>query len=158
MAAAAPIDVARLRLRRVTDTDLDDLFVLQADPIAAAMAMSPVRERPAFDAHWATVLADLTAAAFVIEVDGAVVGDIGCWLAEEQREIGYRIARVWWGRGVATAAVARLLAEIRERPLFARTTDVNTASQRVLERNGFVRTDEETAPDGVREWRYRLDR
>jgi len=153
-----PIDVARLSIRRVAPADLDAMFGLQTDPVAAAMAMSPVRDRSAFDAHWAMVLATPTAVTFVIEYDGTIVGDIGSWLADGQREIGYRIARDWWGRGLATAAVARLLAELPERPLFARTIEGNGGSQRVLERSGFVMTGSETAPDGVREWHYRLDR
>ncbi len=43
-----PIDVARLSIRRVTPADLDAMFGLQTDPVAAAMAMSPVRDRSAF--------------------------------------------------------------------------------------------------------------
>jgi hypothetical protein len=62
----------------------------------------------AFDAHWRRVLAD----------DSAV--NIGCWEQDGQRLVGYWVGRKFWGRALATAALAELAAEISERPRAAR--------------------------------------
>lgn len=62
-------------------------------------------------------------------------------IADGRASIGYRVAEVHAGLGIATAAVARLLAMAPvwgiER-VFATTSVVNVGSARVLERCGFV--------------------
>lgn len=55
--------------------------------------------------------------------------------------IGYVIASIYWGQGVARAALGLLLAELRERfpnrEVLASVDIRNSASIKVLERNGF---------------------
>ena len=69
----------------------------------------------------------------------------GAGLFEAHRaEIGYWIARPYWGQGLATAAVRALVQHVWEnRPellrLDARVFAGNVASARVLEKNGFAR-------------------
>ena len=68
-------------------------------------------------------------------------------------EIGYGIAASRRGHGHATDAVASVLDTIRHdarvRLVTAETTTINTASQRVLVKNGFVRIgDREDRDDG----------
>lgn len=152
------IDASRLHLRLLAPADLAFVFELQSDPVSAAMAAIPVRDRAAFDAHWATLLDDASNRAWIVDYDGKPVGDLQSWLDGDHREIGYRVARAWWGRGVASGAVRLLLTVLPDRPLYARTAAGNGGSQRVLDRCGFVKTSEATAPDGVREWLYQLDR
>ena len=53
-------------------------------------------------------------------------------------QVTYWIRKDWWGRGVATAAVAALVDEVTVRPIFGRVAEDNLGSVRVLERNGFV--------------------
>jgi len=64
--------------------------------------------------------------------------------AEGRIEIGYGIAESRQRRGHATRAIALMLQEIARDPLVkivtAETAVANIASQRVLERNGFVQT------------------
>ncbi len=59
-------------------------------------------------------------------------------------ELGFRLVRRAWGRGLATeaahAAVDHASAVLGARTLVATTMAVNTGSCRVLERVGFVRT------------------
>ncbi|NIJ47622.1 GNAT family N-acetyltransferase [Rhizomicrobium electricum] len=59
-------------------------------------------------------------------------------------EIGYGIAASRWGRGHATGALALALKEIARDPqirkVTAETATANLASQRVLQKNGFVQT------------------
>jgi RimJ/RimL family protein N-acetyltransferase len=76
---------------------------------------------------------------------GLVVGGAGFHGepdAEGIVEIGYGIAPEWQGQGIATTAVERLIAIARAagaRRLVAGTDPDNVPSQRVLEKNGFVR-------------------
>lgn len=140
-------DAAVVLLREVRPDDLPVLYAHQADKGAAAMADFPSRDRAAFDAHWAKVLANPANLARVIEVDGVVAGNVGIWDGDGGREIGYWIGREHWGRGVATAAVGLALALEPTRPLHAHVATHNLGSLRVLERNGFVEV--ARAEDGV---------
>ena len=99
-------------LRDVRPSDLDAFFEHQSDPEAAAMAVFPPRDREAFDAHWQRLLADHSLVTQTIVADGAVAGNIGCWTQDGLRLVGYWIGRDFWGRGVATTALAELAAEI----------------------------------------------
>jgi RimJ/RimL family protein N-acetyltransferase len=67
----------------------------------------------------------------------ATGGNIGCWEQDGQRLVGYWLGREFWGRGLATAALAELAAEISERPLHAWVVSSNVGSIRVLEKCGF---------------------
>jgi RimJ/RimL family protein N-acetyltransferase len=128
----------QVRLRPVVDADLDALYRFQLDEEAVAMADFPSRDRPAFEQHWQRVLADPDCVTFAIEADAALVGSIGCWTQAQHREIGYWIDRAHWGRGIATAAVRELVAELSDRPLYAYVAAHNVGSIRVLENCAFV--------------------
>ncbi len=151
---AAPPEV---RLRLVEDDDLPIFLAHQDDPIAAAMAAFPTRGPAEFFAHWATIRSDPTLYTRSILADGELVGDIVSWHDHGQREVGYWIARAWWGRGVATAALRLLLEEIPERPVVAHVALENIGSRRVLEHCGFVVVGEAVADDGVPERILRLE-
>ena len=145
-------------LRPVEPDDLPVLFEHQADPVAATMAAYPSKDRASFDEHWAKILRDEAAVARAVEVDGVVVGNIGSWEQDGQREVGYWIDRAHWGRGIATAALAALVDELPGRPLHAHVVTTNVGSIRVLEKCGFRPVGGPTvAADGVVELRYRLD-
>jgi RimJ/RimL family protein N-acetyltransferase len=103
------------------------------------MAAMPVRDLAAFEAHTRKVLADPAAWLYAVEVDARVVGSMMSWDAEGHREIGYVVAREYWGRGIATAALEQYLEIEPVRPLYAYVAAPNLASQRVLEKNGFAR-------------------
>jgi RimJ/RimL family protein N-acetyltransferase len=145
-----------IRLRAVEDADLPIFLAHQDDPVAAAMASFPTRDRDSFFQHWAEIRADPTIVTRTILADGVVVGDIVSWLEGGQREVGYWVGRTSWGRGYATAALRLLLEEIGERPLFAHVALDNTGSRRVLEHCGFTCVGEAEADDGVQEWIFRL--
>lgn len=148
-------------LRDVREEDLEPLYQQQADPESVRMAAMPAREREDSYAHWRKSLADETAYARAIDIEGECVGHVVSFMREGQaeREVGYWIARSHWGRGIATAALAAFLQEERRRPLIAGVAVHNPGSRRVLEKCGFALTETETNPkgDGVDEWRFRLD-
>lgn len=115
------------------------------------MALVRPRDRETFDAHWARVLSNPACVARVIvDDDDRVLGGISSFVEEGTRYVGYWIGKEHWGRGVASAAVAMLLDEVRERPIHARVARTNVASIRALERNGFVVTAYEHAPETER--------
>jgi RimJ/RimL family protein N-acetyltransferase len=89
------------------------------------------------DVRWRTLQ-------LVERATGLVIGAIGCHAAPEKGvvEIGYGIATEARGRGLATEALAALVAFLEAQPevrmLRAATDADNVPSQRVLERCGFV--------------------
>ena len=136
-------------LRAVAVADLEVLFEQQSDAAANEMAGFPARERDAFMAHWARIMADTTGEIRVIDVGGAIAGNIVAFEHDGRREVGYWLGRAWWGRGIATRALRRFLDDVEHtRPIHAGVVEHNLASIRVLERAGFVelgRHDDEIA-------------
>jgi len=146
-------------LRDVVETDLPIFYEQQLDPTSTRMAAFPPREEwSVFLAHWKTkVLADPANCAQTIVWNGRVAGYIASWSQEERRLIAYWIGREYWGRGIATAALAEFLGYERARPLHAFVAAHNVGSIRVLEKCGFVRIDgATTGPGEVDECLYRL--
>jgi len=93
--------------------------------------------RDAFERRWSRLRADESLRTRAILVDNEVVGTIGSWGDPGEREVTYWIGRSYWGKGIATAALAAFLTVERTRPLHARVAYDNVASRRVLEKCGF---------------------
>ena len=94
---------------------------------------------------------------------GAVIGDAGLWPLEDRGpevELGYTLARGWWGHGLATeaaeAVVAAAFAQLRLRELLAVVDAGNPPSARVLAKLGMARVGPRTAY-GRPHWLYRPD-
>ena len=136
-------------LRDVVEADLPVFYDYERDPEASAMAAFPSRSRDAFMAHWARTLANDSALTWTIVCDGEVAGNIGCWEDDGRRLIGYWIGREFWGRGLATQALAELLDVVDARPLHAYVVKSNVASIRVLDKCGFVKVGEHAGDDGI---------
>ena len=130
-------------LRDVVESDLPTFFEHQQDPEATAMADFPARDREAFDAHWARILADDTLTKKTIVVEGQVAGNAVSWRQDGRRLVGYWLGKEFWGKGLATRALAELVDELGTRPIHAYVAKTNIGSIRVLEKCGFVRTDED---------------
>ncbi|MNW52342.1 hypothetical protein D3C74_298580 [compost metagenome] len=136
----------KVSLRTLREDDLPTLFEIQLDARAqhlAAFTDATAGDRDAYLAKFRRILADAAIVSRVVEVDGVVVGSAAVFPIEGDTEVTYWIQRDWWGRGVASAALAALLAEVPARPLQARVAEDNLGSLRVLERNGFVRVGSE---------------
>jgi RimJ/RimL family protein N-acetyltransferase len=84
--------------------------------------------------------------AFAIIVGGEAAGGIGFMLQQDvdraSAEIGYWLGEPFWGRGIATEALAALTKYVVETHAVTRVFAVpfahNTASCRVLEKAGYV--------------------
>jgi RimJ/RimL family protein N-acetyltransferase len=152
----------RVVLREVVESDLPIFFEHQRDSEAARMAAFPSRAHAAFMTHWAKLRREPSNIIRTIVCDGQVVGNIGSWIAEKRRLIGYWIGREFWGRGVATAAAAAFIAEVKDRPLHAFVARHNVGSIRVLEKCEFIPSPEHdpsvAGEDGVHEVLYVLPR
>jgi RimJ/RimL family protein N-acetyltransferase len=145
-------------LREVEPQDISIFFEQQDDPVASALAAVPSRDRAAHNLQWAKILADDSVLARTIVEDGRVVGNIGSWVADGERHIGYWIGRPYWRRGYATRALADLVAEVPERPLHARVAEHNVGSIRVLAKCGFsIVGEEQHDGDPVKEIVMQLD-
>ena len=101
-----------------------------------------------------------------IWTSGQYVGDVWCYAmdpaGDPQAMVSYCVfEQAMWGRGVAAEALRLFLAEIRARfgleRVGAFTFMKNTASTRVLEKNGF-RLMESFTEDGVESGYYFLDK
>jgi len=141
-----PVDVQAgrgetVRLRPTTPADLPALFEIQSDPESNLMAGTKPRPREVFFAVWERHFTDPSINSRVIEIDGRhggeIVGGVSCFQADGQDCVGYWIARAYWGRGVASNAVALFLGEELRRPLHATAARTNAPSQRILEKCGF---------------------
>jgi RimJ/RimL family protein N-acetyltransferase len=122
------------------------------------MAAFPSRDRAAHDVHWTKILADDSLIARTIVEDGQIVGNVGSWAADGERDVGYWIGRAYSGRGYASRALADLVAEVLERPLHARVAEHNVAGIRVLAKCGFSIVGEaQRDGDPVKEIVMRLD-
>lgn len=129
-------------LRDVEPADLDTMFEWQSDPESCAQSFVKPRSRPAFDEVWRKLFANLAdptagARAKLILTDNTPCGSIGSFIAEGQLCVGYQVARPFWKQGIATRALATFLNCVPNRPLHARAAARNTASIKVLLKNGF---------------------
>ncbi|MEU0006099.1 GNAT family N-acetyltransferase [Streptomyces sp. NPDC006314] len=128
-----------ITLRAVQDGDLPVFFRQMTDPEAVRMAAfgpEDPDDREAFAAHWQR-LRNSSDVLRTVLADGDVAGNAAVYGVTGEREVTYWIDRAYWGRGVATAALRALLAEVPERPLYARAAADNAASLRVLAKCGF---------------------
>lgn len=138
-------------LRDVTESDLLILYKQQLDPEAAAMAAFPSRNKEAFYAHSAKIMADESLIFKAILFDGQLAGSIFSWEMDGNWEVGYWLGKEFWGKGIATQALADYVKTVTTRPLFAHVAKHNIGSRRVLEKCGFtvIGEDSYTNPAGV---------
>ena len=102
------------------------------------MALFPARDREAFDAHWKRILRDDSLVKRTIVDEGRVAGNVLSWEQDGRRLLGYWVGKEFWGRGLATRALAEFVQEVSTRPLYAWVATTNLGSIRVLEKCGFV--------------------
>ena len=144
-AVQAPLP-GTVQLRDVTEADLPIFFEQQLDATANYMAAFTAKDptdREAFMAHWARVLGDMGILIKTILFEGQVAGYVSThgWFGE--LEVTYWLGKDYWGRGLATQALASFLQVQKSRPLAGRAAKDNVASIRVLQKCGFVLTGED---------------
>jgi ribosomal-protein-alanine N-acetyltransferase len=146
------LDAGAVRLRAITRDDADDYFAVVSDPaviattsMEAALDVGEVRD--AIE-RWGSSFAAGTSIRWAIAdpESGHLIGTCGFNsfdVRAARAEIGYEVARAWWGRGVATAAAGAVCAfgfdALRLHRIEATVMAGNAASARVLEKLGFRR-------------------
>ncbi|MGW2212012.1 GNAT family N-acetyltransferase [Streptomyces sp. NPDC001781] len=136
-------ETAEVRLRGVTEDDLEIFLAFEHDPEAVRRSRFTPRPRDAFLTHWRTrILPDPDCLVRTVTVDGEVAGNVVSWTQDGRRFVGYWLGRPYWRRGTGTRALGLFLAEEPVRPLYADPFAGNTASVALLEKHGFVRVGE----------------
>ena len=93
--------------------------------------------------HWEGILKNKSIVARIIIYKEKIAGHIICWKeGKYEQQVGYWIGKQFWGRGIASSALAEFLLQMKTRPLYAYVANHNPTSKRVLEKNGFVLLDE----------------
>lgn len=135
-------------LRDVIEADLPIFYEQQLDPDATQMAAFPSRDRDAFMAHWANkVMGNNNVKVKTVLFEGQVAGNIVSWEQSGEWDVGYWIGKKFWGKGIATKALAEFLGYVKTRPLYAHVAKHNTASLRVLQKCGFTISGEDKFSD-----------
>ena len=143
---SAKIDIRDIQLREVEESDLPIFYKQQLDPTAnymAAFTRQNPADRDAFNQHWSKILEDESIPIKTILFKDQVAGSVLSYVQFGDREVSYWLGREYWGKGIATRALALYLGEVSQRPIFARAAKDNIRSIRVLEKCGFTLSGQE---------------
>jgi RimJ/RimL family protein N-acetyltransferase len=124
-------------LRPVSDADLPLFLEWHHDAESVRLAAVAPRAGEQFHEHWARNRADPSVLLRAILADGEVAGYVSSWDADGDWVVGYWLGPPFWGRGIASHALARFLEVEPRRPLHATVAEHNAASRRVLAKAGF---------------------
>ncbi|MCQ8877476.1 GNAT family N-acetyltransferase [Pseudoalteromonas shioyasakiensis] len=97
------------------------------------------------DARWWVETGSKAGGIFAIEKDGLFIGCVSAIAGEleycKSAEVGYWLAKEYWGQGIVTAALALLIAQVQATTdivrLHAVVFEGNTGSSKVLLKSGF---------------------
>ena len=143
-----PLHGDRLHLRPFAETDLEEAHRVYGDPVVmrhvgeggATTREESARMLAEYRRHQAE-----HGFAFWAVIDrptGTLIGDAGLEVTPGGVELGYTLARAWWGQGLATEAarlcVAAAFGPLELPRLLAVADARNAASARVLARLGFA--------------------
>ena len=145
--------------------DLNSFFQFQLDEeanrLAAFTAKDPT-DKTAYIEKYSKFLFDPTIHMRTIKLDDVIIGSIAKFVLENEAGITYWIDKKFWGQGIATAALNEFLKIEKSRPIYGGTAFDNVGSQKVLEKNGFVKvgTDKGFAnarQEEIEEYIYKLE-
>lgn len=138
------------KLRKWQSGDIDDL-VKYANNYNIAKFLTDQFPHPYTEEdgrnYLMSISEDEPAKVLAIEIDGKAAGSIGIFPQSDihckNAEMGYWLAEEYWGRGIMTEVIKEMVKygfqtfDITR--IFARPFGINKASQRVLEKAGFVK-------------------
>jgi len=140
----------RLILRRIRPSDTDDIFAYSRDPeVSKYLLWSPHPDKAYTKSYFSIVDKKYKSSEFYdwgIEYCGRMIGTCGftCFdIYNNKGEVGFVLNREFWGAGIATEALERIIEfgfrELRLHRLEARVMVGNSASRAVLEKCGFMK-------------------
>jgi len=139
-------NIMKISIRPSIVPDLEVFYQNQIDPKAKHMAAFTPKDpsdRNAYITKWIRLMINTTVHMQSILVENKVVGCVVKFLLAGKPEITYAIDKTYWGKGVTTEGVKQFLKIETTRPIYARVAFDNIASQRVLEKSNFIKTDTE---------------
>ena len=143
-------ETKRLFLKKITKECVDDVWEYRSDPaVSRYLLWSPDKDK----LHTETYLQYLQELydkgkfydfGIFLKENGKMIGTVGFTtidLHKNEASVGYVLNSKYWGQGIATEALERIIefgfSELEFDSLFARLMEENTASKRVLEKCGF---------------------
>lgn len=146
------IETERLILKRITNDDVNEVFELRSNPETMRYIPRPL-VKTTEDAleHIAMIEEKIVANTGInwgisLKGDHKVLGIIGYYRLQPENyraEIGYMLLPEFHGKGIITEAVKRLISygfnELKLHSIEAVIDPENSASERVLEKCGFVK-------------------
>lgn len=143
------IDTARLTLRPFTADDLDEFALIGSDPeVMRYIADGKPQSREQTAARLSAIIEHRSRHGFglwaaVHKSSGELAGFCGLQFLDQtsEVEVGYRLAKRFWGVGLATEGAATSLRygfdHLALERIVAVVHPLNAASSRVLEKNGL---------------------
>lgn len=142
------LETERLVLRKLEMDDLEDIFEYARDPEVAKyttwMAHTTPNDTSAFLNYVLDLYRNGEVAPWGVLHERKLVGTCGFvgWDLDHSRaEIGYALSRKYWGRGLMTEAVVRIISfgfrTMQLNRIQARCEAANVASVRVMEKAGM---------------------
>lgn len=131
-----------IELKPTEISDLETLFQFQTDKeggYLAAFMPKDAFDKSAYLEKYTKLLSNPSVNNQTIRIDNTIVGSIAKFEIEGDAEITYWIDRKFWAKGIATKALTAFLAIETIRPIYGRVAFDNIASQKVLEKCGFVK-------------------
>jgi len=141
--ASDEIRTERLVLRRATMDDVAAMHRIMSNPVAMRYWSTPPHAELAETERWVASMVEDDPVArddFMVVCDGRLIGKFGAWRLPE---FGFLLDPAFWGRGLASEALAAFVERRRALGSTELTADVdprNAASIRLLERAGFTET------------------
>lgn len=142
------IETKRLKLKLLTENDLDDLVQLNLDPEVRAFFPDRIQNREQTKKRMLELIGNYTKhhlPQFIMleKESNAFLGRCGFSLTEEnEEEVGYLIHKKYWGKGYATEALNALInwanKNINRQYIIAFSPTAHIASQRVMEKCDMI--------------------
>jgi ribosomal-protein-alanine N-acetyltransferase len=145
------LETARLRLRRLTYDDAEDMFAYASDPEVTRYLMwlpsRSIEESLEFIMTAVERYRNRQPAPWGMELktEGRIIGTcdyIHWWPAHERAEIGYALSRQYWGQGLMTEAVREIIDygfRVKGINRIQAMCEIpNIGSARVMEKSGMI--------------------
>jgi len=133
-----------MKLRKFTIQDASRVANLVGDELVSRWTSNipfPYTKQDAIE--WITSTSkDSDRHPYAVEIDGEVVACVSFWPAGENTvEVGYWVGKKYWGQGICTHALSKLMChEVfpKKSEIVARVTEGNIGSESVLQKCGFT--------------------
>jgi RimJ/RimL family protein N-acetyltransferase len=167
------LETVRLRLRRFTAEDVDRLVELDSDPeVMRYITYGVPTPRATYEEvilpRWFGIYAASPLLGYWAAEDRDGGGFLGWFhlrpdrMDPDEQELGYRLSRASWGRGLATEGAAAVIEHGFRRAgaakISARTLAGNFASQRVMQKCGLAFEKDFVYPEDVIQGRSEPER